>query len=72
LNDGKGVDIIIENGGTPSLLQSIAATAKRDTISQIGYLGQQDPMNLAGLLSELIDKAIILRYISRCEPSDYN
>jgi len=55
------VDIVIENGGTSSLLQSINAVAKRGIISQVGYLGQQNPQDLDGLLSRLIEKRITLR-----------
>jgi len=64
LNGGNGVDIVIENGGTSSLLQSIAATAKRGIISQVGYLGKQDPKDLEDLLPILIDKTVTLRYVS--------
>lgn len=62
LNDEVGVDIVIENGGTSSLLQSCAAVAKRGTTSQVGYLGKQDVNDLQGLLSILIDRTITLRY----------
>lgn len=61
LNGGRGVDVIIENGGTSSLLQSCAAIAKRGVISQVGYLGKQDPNDLKDLLPVLIEKAINLR-----------
>ncbi|KAE8446475.1 hypothetical protein EG329_011938 [Mollisiaceae sp. DMI_Dod_QoI] len=64
LNDGNGVDIVLENGGTSSLLRSFAATSKRGIISQIGYLGRQDPKDLDGLVSILIDKTITLRGIN--------
>ncbi|KAF2806844.1 NAD(P)-binding protein [Mytilinidion resinicola] len=64
LNGGKGVDIVIENGGTSSLLQSIAATAKRGIVSQVGYLGKQDAKDLEGLISALIDKTVTLRGIN--------
>ena len=37
INGGVGVDIIIENGGTSSLLKSIAASAKRGVVNQIGF-----------------------------------
>ena len=64
LNGGNGVDIVIENGGTSSLIQSLAATAKRGIISQVGYLGKQDPKDLEGLLALLIDKTVTLRFVS--------
>jgi NADPH:quinone reductase-like Zn-dependent oxidoreductase len=61
LNGGTGVDIVFENGGTSSLIQSIKATKKGGTVSQIGYLGKQNPADLDGLLSLLIDKTVSLR-----------
>ena len=61
INDNAGVDVVIENGGTSSLLQSCAAVAKHGIISQVGYLGRQDANDLQGLLPVLIDKAINLR-----------
>lgn len=62
INDGIGVDIIIENGGTSSLLKSINAVAQRGIVSQVGYLGQQKAEDIEGLLYKLIDKTITLRY----------
>ncbi|KUJ08220.1 zinc-binding oxidoreductase [Mollisia scopiformis] len=64
LNGGRGVDIVFENGGSSSLMKSIAATTKRGIISQIGYLGQQDPKDLNGLISLLIDRTVTLRGIN--------
>lgn len=61
INGERGADVVLENGGTPTLLKSINATAKRGTVSQIGYLGKQDPKELDDLLAVLIDKAILLR-----------
>jgi NADPH:quinone reductase-like Zn-dependent oxidoreductase len=61
VNSGDGVDIVVENGGTSSLLKSINAAAKRGIISQVGYLGQQNPQDIDGLLSKLIDKTVTLR-----------
>lgn len=61
LNGGRGVDTLLENGGTATLLTSIKSTAKGGTVSQVGYLARQDPMEMEGLLPALIDKAIVLR-----------
>jgi threonine dehydrogenase-like Zn-dependent dehydrogenase len=61
VNGDTGVDIVIENGGMATLLQSMEATAKRGIVSQIGYLGEQNPQHLSSLLSVLIDKSITLR-----------
>jgi NADPH:quinone reductase-like Zn-dependent oxidoreductase len=64
LNNGIGVDIVLENGGTSSTLQSLRATKKGGIISQVGYLGKQDPMQLDGLIPMLIDKAVNFRGIN--------
>ena len=61
VNNMRGADIVIENGGTSSLLQSCAAVAKRGIISQVGYLGPQNTNDLKDLLPALIEKAINLR-----------
>jgi NADPH:quinone reductase-like Zn-dependent oxidoreductase len=63
LNGGMGVDIVLENGGTPSLMRSLRATKRRGIVSQVGYLGKQDPADLDGLLPLLIDKTITYRGI---------
>jgi hypothetical protein len=52
--------MVLENGGTPTLLQSINVTAK-GVVSQIRCLVGQDPKNFDGLLPALIDKTISLR-----------
>lgn len=62
LNGGVGVDIVIENGGTSSLLRSIKASAKRGIVSQVGYLGNQNPLDLVELIPRIIEKFITLRY----------
>ncbi|KAF2730599.1 NAD(P)-binding protein [Polyplosphaeria fusca] len=75
LNDGVGVDVVLENGGTSSLMQSLKATRKGGTVSQIGYLGKQDGRHLDGLVSVLIEKEINLRGInvgSRADFEDMN
>lgn len=63
LNGGKGVDIVIENGGTSSLMKSVSATAKRGIVSQVGYLGEQNVKDLKGLLEKLIDRTVMLRFV---------
>lgn len=61
LNGGIGVDITIENGGTGSLIRSLQATKRGGTVSQVGYLGKQNPNDLEELLPILIDRRINLR-----------
>lgn len=62
LTEGVGVDIVVENGGTPSLVQSIKCTRRGGIVSQVGYLGKQNPEDLKDLVSTIIDRRVILRY----------
>lgn len=62
LTGGNGVDITVENGGTSSLLQSIKCTRRGGIISQVGYLGKQDPNELQELIPTIIDRRTNLRY----------
>lgn len=61
LNGGVGVDFVVENGGTSSLVQSFQCTRRGGTISQVGYLGKQNPTDLEELLPVLIDRRVNLR-----------
>ena len=61
LTEGAGVDLVIENGGTSSLVKSLKCTRRGGTISQVGYLGKQDLNALAELLPLLIDRRVNLR-----------
>lgn len=61
LTNGTGVDIVVENGGTGSLVQSMKCTRRGGVISQVGYLGKQDPKDLAELIPCIIDRRIVLR-----------
>jgi NADPH:quinone reductase-like Zn-dependent oxidoreductase len=61
LTDGAGVDLVIENGGTSSLVKSLKCTRRGGTISQVGYLGGQDVNALTELLPLLIDRRVNLR-----------
>lgn len=71
LNGGVGADIILENGGTPSTIQSLHAAKKGGIVSQVGYLGKQDPAHLEGLISLLIDKAVNFRGINVGSRQDF-
>lgn len=64
LNENVGVDIVIENGGTQSLMKSMKATRRGGTVSQVGYLAKQNVNELQGLLPLLIDKKINLKGIN--------
>lgn len=61
LTDGVGVDIVVENGGTGSLVKSIKCTCRGGIVSQVGYLGKQNPLDLADLVPTIIDRRVILR-----------
>ena len=61
LTDGIGVDLVVENGGTSSLVKSMKCTRRGGIVSQVGYLGKQDPADLKDLVSTIIDRRIILR-----------
>lgn len=62
LTDGIGVDIVVENGGTNSLVRSVKCTRRGGIVSQVGYLSKQDPKDLDGLVPLLIDRRVNLRY----------
>jgi NADPH:quinone reductase-like Zn-dependent oxidoreductase len=62
LTNGAGVDLVLENGGTGSVVQSVQCTRRGGIVSQVGYLGKQDPNELAELLPTLIDRRVNLRY----------
>lgn len=61
LTNGAGVDIVVENGGAPSLVKSIKCTRRGGIVSQVGYLGKQDPSHLKELVPTIIDRRVVLR-----------
>jgi NADPH:quinone reductase-like Zn-dependent oxidoreductase len=61
LTNGVGVDIVVENGGTSSLVKSIKCARRGGIVSQVGYLGKQDPKDLEDLVSVIIDRRVVLR-----------
>ena len=61
MNGGVGVDLVLENGGSSSLLQSLQCTKRGGIVSQVGYLGKQDGRHLDGLVPLLIDRRVNLR-----------
>lgn len=62
LTSGVGVDIVLENGGTGSIVKSIKCAKRGGIVSQVGYLGKQDPADLKNMLSVLIDRRTNLKY----------
>lgn len=61
LTDGVGVDLVVENGGTSSLVKSLKCARRGGIVSQVGYLGKQDPHDLKELVPTIIDRRINLR-----------
>lgn len=61
LTKGVGVDIVVENGGAPSLVKSLKCTRRAGIVSQVGYLGKQDPSHLKELVPTIIDRRVNLR-----------
>lgn len=61
LSGGDGVDLVLENGGTSSLVKSMKCTKRGGIVSQVGYLGKQDTKDLEELVPILIDRKINLR-----------
>ncbi|KAL4913014.1 hypothetical protein BDW62DRAFT_8917 [Aspergillus aurantiobrunneus] len=64
LTDGVGVDVVVEIGGSTSLIKSMKCTRRGGTVSQVGYLSKQDPAQLAELFAVLIDRRTVLRGIN--------
>lgn len=61
LTGGVGVDLVIENGGTSSLVKSMKCTRRGGIISQVGYLGKQNPQDLEEFVSTVIDRRLNVR-----------
>jgi NADPH:quinone reductase-like Zn-dependent oxidoreductase len=61
LTGGAGVDLVIECGGSSSLVKSVKCTRRGGIVSQVGYLGKPDVGALAELLPLLIDRRVNLR-----------
>lgn len=62
LTGGIGVDLVVENGGSSSLVKSLQCTRRNGIVSQVGYLGKQKPEDLQDLVSTIIDRRVILRW----------
>ena len=71
VNGGIGVDLVLENGGTSSLVRRMKCTKRGGTVSQVGYLGKQNPEDLREMLSLLIDRKVNLRGINVGSKHDF-
>ena len=61
LTGDVGVDLVVENGGSSSLVKSMYCTRRGGTISQVGYLGGSKPEHLEDLIPTIIDRRLIVR-----------
>lgn len=55
--NGRGVDLVIEQGGAATLLKSVAAVGKGGQVSQVGLLTTESKGDLGELVNMLIIKA---------------
>ena len=60
LTDGIGVGLVIENGGSSSLVKSMKCTRRGGIVSQVRYLGKQNPKELEELVSTILNRRVIL------------
>ncbi|KAI9166345.1 Zinc-type alcohol dehydrogenase-like protein [Paramyrothecium foliicola] len=70
LTNGVGVDIVVENGGSSSLVKSMLCTRRGGTVSQVGYLGGSKPEHLQEFISTIIDRRINVRGINAGSKDD--
>lgn len=61
LTEGIGVDLVVEVGGSSSLVKSMKCTRRGGVVSVVGYLSKQDPTQMAELLPVIIDRRVIVR-----------
>ncbi|KAL2280412.1 hypothetical protein FJTKL_12641 [Diaporthe vaccinii] len=64
LTDSVGVDLVVEVGGSSSLVKSMKCTRRGGIVSVVGYLSKQDPGQLAELLPVIIDRRVVVRGIN--------
>ncbi|KAJ0116135.1 chaperonin 10-like protein [Diaporthe amygdali] len=64
LTEGIGVDLVVEVGGSSSLVKSLKCTRRGGIVSVVGYLSKQDPTQMAELLPVIIDRRVIVRGIN--------
>lgn len=63
LTNGVGVDLVVENGGSSSLVQSMQCTRRGGTVSQAGYLGGPKAEELKEFVSTIIDRRLNVRQV---------
>jgi NADPH:quinone reductase-like Zn-dependent oxidoreductase len=70
LTNGIGVDLVIENGGSSSLVRSMECTRRGGIVSQVGYLGGPKPEHLKEFVSTIIDRRLNVRGINAGSKDD--
>ncbi|KAK5714326.1 hypothetical protein LTS12_027841 [Elasticomyces elasticus] len=70
LTDGIGVDLVVENGGSSSLVQSMQCTRRGGIVSQVGYLGGSKPEYLKEFISTVIDRRLKVRGVNAGSKDD--
>lgn len=68
LTGGIGVDLVVENGGSSSLVKSMLCTRRGGIVSQVGYLGGPKPEHLKEFVSTIIDRRLNIRSVKYLEP----
>ncbi|KAL7900502.1 hypothetical protein HDV63DRAFT_368904 [Trichoderma sp. SZMC 28014] len=64
LTNGIGVDLVVENGGSSSLVRSMLCTRRGGIVSQVGYLGGPKPEHLKEFVATIIDRRLNIRGIN--------
>ncbi|KAF1848063.1 alcohol dehydrogenase [Cucurbitaria berberidis CBS 394.84] len=70
LTDGAGVDLVVEVGGSSTLIKSVKCTRRGGIVSVVGYLSKQDNQQFDGLLGIIIDRRTIVRGINAGSKQD--
>ncbi|CAO2647370.1 Nn.00g082920.m01.CDS01 [Neocucurbitaria sp. VM-36] len=70
LTGGIGVDLVVEVGGSSTLIKSIKCTRRGGIVSVVGYLSKQDNQQFDGLLGIIIDRRTIVRGINAGSKQD--
>jgi NADPH:quinone reductase-like Zn-dependent oxidoreductase len=61
LSGGVGVDLVIEIGGSSSMVKSLKCTRRGGIVSVVGYLSKDDPQAFTEFLPVIIDRRIVVR-----------
>lgn len=64
LTNGIGVDLVVENGGSSSLVRSMLCTRRGGIVSQVGYLGGPKPEHLKEFVATIIDRRLNIRSVA--------